>query len=360
MKKIAILITLLISGCGIAQQNTINAQYETQKKQSIKNRAGIKAIEYLIADDKMTVSEGGASLCDTGCTFDYLINSANKNSLAIVALYVGIHDYSGTAPSDYKIEDVIVRRKNGNQILNSFSMVFGSSQLADNNHVDLLYKDFVREKSYLGLNALSEREFKQQVKAIYDKRQEIVNKISEIRDSNLAYVNQIESERTKEYENTNPAMRVHVEDKIKNGNGYDLIIQALSNMEFYKRKSQREASLKELPITESAMLNYVSSAIQTCERVSAYSGYDLNSYCVRNVGNEMMEFAKMLNDSSTPQKTKLAAFSESRFGSYLDFGHAARLARMHNQLCKKQDNDGYVDMITVSVPCKDYKGAGIN
>ncbi|WP_419058414.1 hypothetical protein [Kluyvera georgiana] len=360
MKKIIIAITLLISGCGVAQQNKINYQLEQQKIQAIKDKPGMKAVEYLITDDKITKDEGGNSLCVNGCTFNYLVDAANKKPFTIVALYVGIHDYHGAAPSTYNIGDVATRRKTGGEILNNFSSAFGSSNLADKKHIDVLYGDFVRERSYIGLDKLDENDFKLQVEAIYSNRQEIVNQIAKIQNLNSEYVRQVETDELKKYEQENPSVRVNTEDKIPSGNEYGLIREAIGSMGFYKRRGQIEGVLKALPISESVMLTYVRSAVENCKRISAYSGSNIEAYCIKSVGNEMLLFAKMLNDPNTPQKTKSAAYSESLFGTYLDFGHAARLARMHNELCKQQGNDGYVAMVTVSVPCKAYKGAGIN
>jgi hypothetical protein len=100
--------------------------------------------------------------------------------------------------------------------------------------------------------------------------------------------------------------------------------------------------------------------LKECQRISTYSGYDIENQCLNQVGRGLSNFAMVLKDPNTPDLTKKAALGEASFGNYIDFDHAARLAVMHNEMCKKQGNNGYVEMVTVAAPCKNYKGAGIN
>ncbi|MFQ8718064.1 MAG: hypothetical protein ACLR9W_08815 [Enterobacter hormaechei] len=103
----------------------------------------------------------------------------------------------------------------------------------------------------------------------------------------------------------------------------------------------------------------VKEQLSECQRISAYSGYDIEAQCFDQVGRGLSNFAKMVKDPNTPDMTKVAALDEASFGNnYIDFDHAARLAVMHNAMCKKQGDDGYVEMF-----CSyhaNYKGAGMN
>lgn len=103
----------------------------------------------------------------------------------------------------------------------------------------------------------------------------------------------------------------------------------------------------------------ISEQIQECQRVTAYSGYDIESYCYKSLESGMYNFSTMLKDSGTPESTKRAAVIDGTIGNVIYFDHAARLAKMHNEMCKKQNENGYVTMITVSAPCRNYKGAGM-
>ncbi|MBK5145838.1 hypothetical protein I2494_19405 [Budviciaceae bacterium BWR-B9] len=97
-----------------------------------------------------------------------------------------------------------------------------------------------------------------------------------------------------------------------------------------------------------------------CQRVSAYTGSDLKSYCINQMSKDLSAFAAMVKDKNTLGSTKRAALREASIGATIYFGHAARLAKMHNEMCKKQNNDGYVKMVTLSALCKDFKGFGVN
>ncbi|HFI6182045.1 TPA: hypothetical protein ACGRUK_004297, partial [Escherichia coli] len=63
------------------------------------------------------------------------------------------------------------------------------------------------------------------------------------------------------------------------------------------------------------------------------------------------DFSSVLKSHNIPDKTKYTALSEASFDSYIDFEHAARLAKMHTSLCQQKGNKGYVEMVTVAAPC---------
>lgn len=49
-----------------------------------------------------------------------------------------------------------------------------------------------------------------------------------------------------------------------------------------------------------------------------------------------MDFANMNNDPNIPALTKQTALGEAMYGGSINFGHAARLARMHYKVCGQQ------------------------
>ncbi|WP_413503920.1 hypothetical protein [Serratia grimesii] len=120
----------------------------------------------------------------------------------------------------------------------------------------------------------------------------------------------------------------------------------------YVKVGEAQLSLKQIIFS-------IGEQIQECQRVTAYSGYDIESYCYKSLESGLDKFAAMLKDADTPQSTKRAAVIDGTIGNVIYFDHAARLAKMHNEMCRKQNENGYVTMITVSAPCRNYKGAGI-
>lgn len=93
------------------------------------------------------------------------------------------------------------------------------------------------------------------------------------------------------------------------------------------------------------------SQISDCKRISAYADDDINRACFNHIGNDLSLFASVIKDKKISGIAKKAALRDATYGTKIDFGHAARLAKMHTTLCRKQGNTGYVEMSTVVVPC---------
>ncbi|EFC5220603.1 TPA: hypothetical protein ACGP0T_000369 [Escherichia coli] len=108
----------------------------------------------------------------------------------------------------------------------------------------------------------------------------------------------------------------------------------------------------------------VLSQISDCKRISAYADVDINRTCFNQIGNDLSLFASVIKDKNITGIAKKAALRDSTYGTKIDFGHAARLAKMHATLCQKQGGKGFVKMSTVAVPCGssgdviNYRSAG--
>ena len=90
---------------------------------------------------------------------------------------------------------------------------------------------------------------------------------------------------------------------------------------------------------------------EECRRASAYTGHDYKNECLASLTRDISAFSEMLKNDDIPDKTKLAALGEASYANNIDFGYAARLAKMHFKLCQQRGNQGYVEMVTVAVPC---------
>ncbi|EAA5844379.1 hypothetical protein AAIL03_004420 [Salmonella enterica] len=98
----------------------------------------------------------------------------------------------------------------------------------------------------------------------------------------------------------------------------------------------------------------ITSYFDDCKKISAYSGADYNKVCFDSVSEDLSLFADIINDQKIPDLTKSTSLGQSTYGYKIDFGHAARLARMHFKMCQDQNNKGYVEMVTVAVPCSGH------
>ncbi|HBD3030997.1 TPA: hypothetical protein KIU63_000030 [Citrobacter koseri] len=102
-----------------------------------------------------------------------------------------------------------------------------------------------------------------------------------------------------------------------------------------------------LQLVNSSVLTQISD----CKRISAYADIDINRACFNQIAKDLSLFASVIKDESITGIAKKAALRDSTYGTKIDFGHAARLAKMHATLCQKQGGKGYVEMSTVAVPC---------
>ncbi|MEN0630632.1 hypothetical protein AAIG33_24965 [Phytobacter ursingii] len=113
-------------------------------------------------------------------------------------------------------------------------------------------------------------------------------------------------------------------------------------------------------LTAKMVSNSIVAYMEHCKRVSAYTDENYKDACMIVLAKGISDFTTMLKDEKIPGLTKQAALSDASYGNFIDFEHAARLARMHTSLCKQQGDKGYVTMITTAAPCAGFKGTGIN
>lgn len=355
-----------LAGCGLAQRMELDRQYKEQQKETALSTPGMKAIEYLIKDDKMVAIEGGKSLCPSGCSIKDVIDKANATPLGITAFYVAVHNYSWQSPSLNDIGDPEIRSTTVAEILNRYTLIFGTEYLSDSSHVSDLYRDFSMNHEYLGLKNVSELDFKKSVGELYRKRSDLVVMINSMRDEAINNARQIQNKKAQDYDKAYPEVPVAGIGNLVYSEKSPAFRKALNSMPFVTRApgtndlSQIYAKVGRYHLTLSQVMISIKEQLMECRRISAYSGYDLENLCSNQISNGISAFVKAIKDKNTPDMTKKAALGEAKFGGYIDFEHAARLMVMHNKLCEQQGNMGYVTMVTVDAPCRDYKGAGIN
>ncbi|HIE1445568.1 TPA: hypothetical protein ACXJF2_000461 [Serratia marcescens] len=359
ISKIAILFIICqsLSGCGLAQRMELDKQYKEQQKESVFSTAGIKALEYVIQDDKIIAAEGGESLCPDGCSLKNVIDKANSSPLGVTAFYTAIHDYNGKSPSLYKIDDPAVRYTTMTEVLNRFSSVFGSSSLSEESHISELYRDFTKDRELLGLTNIGELDFKNSVGELYKRRNELVVMISSMRDQARDKASKITQNRTLEYDKANPEVQVTgIGDLVYSGKAAALR-NAINRVPFVTRAPNtpdtRQIYVKVggVKLTLSQIDISIREQLTDCQRISAYSGLDIDSPCLNLISKGVLNFSAVIENRSIPDLTKRTALGEATFGRVIDFDHAARLAKMHYEMCSRKNNAGYVAMVTVAVPC---------
>ncbi|HEJ7869717.1 TPA: hypothetical protein SMI01_004226 [Serratia marcescens] len=196
-------------------------------------------------------------------------------------------------------------------------------------------------------------------------RSELVEKHKkQTEDDSIIRAKKIKQDRDK-FELENPEVPLSGLGGVFTGEKTSGLRDALNSMPFVTRNPETDDPQKVYVKVGAAQISFkqvifsIGEQIQECQRVTAYTGYDIERYCYKSLETGIYNFSRMLKDVDTPQSTKRAALIDGSIGNVIYFDHVARLAKMHNEMCKKQNDNGYVTMITVSAPCRNYKGAGM-
>lgn len=169
----------------------------------------------------------------------------------------------------------------------------------------------------------------------------------------------------KEFFRTHPEVPIEKMALDKKSVAGTSLSKALNEMDFVTRypgtTDPRKVYVKvgDYQLTAESFQRAISKYVEDCRRASAYSGNNYKEECITIISQDISAFAKMTKNEDIPSKTKSAALREASYRDYIDFGHAAKLARMHTELCLQQGNKGYVTMERLSAPCRDYQGAGM-
>jgi len=328
--------TSFLTGCGLVQSQQLANEAENQKIESIKSSPGMKALDYLVADDALTEHEGGKSLCERGCSMQNVMQIANAKPITIVALYIAIHDYGDNPPSTYNINDSVTRQRTIADIMTRVGYSLGSSLLADQNHISNLYDDFSKEHEVLGLKNLDEISFRNATGQLYAERRDSVNLIAKMREQELDSAKATEIARIKEYENNHPPVRVHLENVIPTGTELDTIRNALADMEYVTQDTgDNQTSImvdgRGYNVSTGFIIGSIDYAITNCRKYASYAGdKDIYIRCVNNLADDIRVFNKVLKDKNISELAVNRALSEANIDGVLLFGHAARLARMYS------------------------------
>lgn len=354
MKKAAMLffVFLFLSGC----TNTIDNMIF--KKEVEPAGPGIRLIQYLVDENNATAKSGGKALWDGETDSNKVISSANKSNITIAAMYIFIHDYNG--------EFLIWRDEQSESsyatlagIVGKLDKVLLSDKLKDRTYQRRLYRDYRARGSSIGLKIIPADDFYDAIDEMFRKSDDIKMALKKFSDSLMESAEEIRIARVQEYEEDHPIIVAHPEDDISEYTQPKLISlkKALGKMKFIYRKGNEEnpreifvENYKNLSLFE--IMNSVKARNEECQRVAAYSGYDVERQCIDLTARELSSLADVINNKDISRRAIDGAIVDSTVDTTIFFGHAARLATMHHKLCKKQGESGHVMMVTVAPPCK--------
>lgn len=188
---------------------------------------------------------------------------------------------------------------------------------------------------------------KNEEKQVYDKQ------VEENQKSRL----QTQLEEKSQFEVSHPEVIVTGVGNELTSEGAEALRDAYNSIPFVTRypgttdPSKVYAYVGDYKLTLQLVNSSVLTQISDCKRISAYADVNINRACFNQIGNDLGLFASVIKDESITGMAKKAALRDSTYGTKIDFGHAARLAKMHSTLCQKQGGKGYIEMSTVAVPC---------
>lgn len=168
---------------------------------------------------------------------------------------------------------------------------------------------------------------------------------------------QAQRESTEKFEATHPEVRVENLGDELTGENLKPLRNAYNSIPFVTRSPGTTDPRQVYTFVGDYKLNLqlvnasVLSQISDCKRISAYAEINVGRACFNQIANDLSMFATVLKDKGISDLAKKSALRDATYGTKIDFGHAARLAKMHATICKEQGNVGYVEMSTIAVPC---------
>ncbi|HBP8839041.1 TPA: hypothetical protein PBP55_003283 [Escherichia coli] len=166
-----------------------------------------------------------------------------------------------------------------------------------------------------------------------------------------------QKEEAENFEASHPEVEVEKLDVDSSNSSGNELSRALNNLGFVTRYPNSQnmdnvyVKVGGYHLTMRRVKIAITGYAEECKRASAYDNANYKNICISNLTKALNDFSGMLKINSIPDKTKYTALSEASFDSYIDFEHAARLAKMHASICQQKGNKGYVEMVTLAAPC---------
>ncbi|EFL9897473.1 hypothetical protein EK62_004743 [Escherichia coli] len=166
-----------------------------------------------------------------------------------------------------------------------------------------------------------------------------------------------QKEEAENFEASHPEVEVEKLDVDSSNSSGNELSRALNNLGFVTRYPNSQnmdnvyVKVGGYHLTMRRVQIAITGYAEECKRASAYDNANYKNICMSNLTKALNDFSGMLKINNIPDKTKYTALSEASFDSYIDFEHAARLAKMHASICQQKGNKGYVEMVTLAAPC---------
>ena len=335
------LIPLMITGCvrGKIDPNPTLTALHLKKSEDYKKRPGWQAFERLATDDCRVYKSGGKSLfkwggitCDTNGAIKYI----NETPNVISVFYAAYHEYGGYEMGGFSSFDNTKRLPE--EVTGMFANL--AKELNNPEKANAIYADYESDRWSMGLNEISESDFKKHISSFAAKQQEFTSQYQQVRNDNQQrYKAEYEAaEKQKRERNIASERPINLVLWSNPTPAQRRILDALGTIKFTIREDgiayangRRFIGINGLEYFK----NSLDLSLASCSDVGAYIGESsISISCANGLAQDIVEWGKTANNHSISDAAWSAAAVDSSINfnviKYeISFSHWVGMARVY-------------------------------
>ncbi|PNM25777.1 hypothetical protein A6J66_017295 [Yersinia enterocolitica] len=336
------LIPLIITGCvrGQLDPNPTLTALHLKKSDEYKKRPGWQVFERLATDDCRVYKSGGSSLLkwqDLPCDASGGIKYINETPSVIPVFYAAYHEYGS-----YGVGALSSFEDSGRlseETVGFFANL--AKALNTPTKVDAIYADYESDRWSMGLDEISESDFKKHISSFAAKQQEFMSQYQKAQNDNqLRYKAEHEAaDKQKREQNIASERPINLVLWDNPTSAQKLVTNALGTIKFTIRNDgvayangRRFMSVSGLEYFR----NSLDISLSSCADVGAYIGENsIGMSCANGLAQDIVEWGKTAKNSSISDPAWNAAAVDSSINynviKYeLSFSHWVGMARVYS------------------------------
>lgn len=335
------LIPLMITGCvrGQIDPNPTLTALHLKKSEEYKKRPGWQAFEKLATDDCRVYKSGGKSLFKwggTNCDASGAIKHINETPNVIPVFYAAYHEYGGYemgAISSFDNTKRLPEEATG-------MLANLAKELNDPKKVNTIYADYVSDRWSMGLNEISESDFKTHISSFAAKQQEFMSQYQQAQNDNQQRYNDEHEAAEKQKREQNIASERPINLVLWDNptSAQRRVTDAIGTIKFTIRNDGWSYANGRRFIGVSGLeyfRNSLDMSLASCSDVGAYIGESsIAMSCANGLAQDIVEWGKTANNHSISDAAWSAAAVDSSINfnviKYeISFSHWAGMARVY-------------------------------
>ncbi|WP_413535745.1 hypothetical protein [Rahnella inusitata] len=336
-----VLVPLIITGCvrGQLDPNPMLTTLHLKKSEEYKKRPGWQAFEKLATDDCRVYKSGGKSLfkwSDITCDASGAIKYINETPNVIPIFYAAYHEYGGYEMGGFSSFD------NAKRLTEEVTGMFANlaKELNNPEKVNAIYADYESDRWSMGLNEISESDFKNHISSFAAKQQEFMSQYQQAQNNNQQrYKAEHEAaEKQKREKNIASERPINLVLWDNPTQAQRQITDALGTIKFTIRNDgwayangRRFMGISGLE----SFRNSLDMSLTSCSDVGAYIGESsIAMSCANGLAQDIVEWGKTAKNSSISNTAWNAAAVDSSINynviKYeISFSHWVGMARVY-------------------------------